>query len=216
MKIISALLCTVFCLFLNLPEGRAANICAAVSGNLVSNCGFETGDFTSWTLSGNDVPGEADNLYGVEGIDPVDSISPNSGLYQAWFADLVSNTITLSQTIATTPGQQYNISWFLAQDTDPSSGGPGYSNAVSASFDGFSLANLIAVPVQGYTEYFASVTVPDSSSVLSLSLGNDLGEFLLDDLSVVATPEPSSWILALGAALLGFSLPRFAQDREAL
>ena len=31
----------------------AQDACQSVAGNLVANCGFETGDFTGWTLSGN-------------------------------------------------------------------------------------------------------------------------------------------------------------------
>lgn len=31
----------------------AQDVCQGVAGNLVANCGFETGDFSGWTLSGN-------------------------------------------------------------------------------------------------------------------------------------------------------------------
>ena len=31
----------------------AQDACQSVSGNLVTNCGFETGDFTGWTPGGN-------------------------------------------------------------------------------------------------------------------------------------------------------------------
>jgi len=204
------LICVAFCLFLAAPQSRAVSICNATAGNLVANCGFETGDFTSWTLSGNDVPGELNNLYGVEGVDPFDGISPNSGANQAFFADLVANATTLEQDIATTATDMYTVSWFLAQDTMVGSQ-PTETNAFSASFGGTTLTNLTAVPVEGYTKYSYTVTATSSSSVLSLTLGNDLGEFLLDDISVVndtpaATPEPPAWTLMLvglmGSALL--------------
>ena len=63
MKTTCGLICAVFCLFLAVPQSKAGSICDAVSGNLVANCGFETGDFTGWILSGNDVPAELGNLY---------------------------------------------------------------------------------------------------------------------------------------------------------
>jgi hypothetical protein len=183
------------CLLMVQGQGKAASICDAAVGNLVANCGFETGDFTSWTLSGNDVPAELGNLYGVEGIDPIDSIAPNSGDDQAFFADLVANATTLSQMITTNPGDTYAISFYAAQDTASGTSLCGRvlcSNELSVSFDGTSLT-FVATPT-------------DASSALNLVLGNDLGEFLVDDVVVTdtsaVTPEPSAWILMLAACAI--------------
>jgi hypothetical protein len=151
----------------------------------------------SWNLSGNDVPAELNNLYGVEGADPLDGISPLSGSYQAFFADLVANSTTLSQSIATVASDSYTVSFYLVQDTAVSAP---YSNAFSASFGGDSLVGLTALPVESYTEYSYTADATSSSSLLSLTFGNDLGEFLVDDISVVQnapTPEPPAWTLVL-------------------
>ena len=197
MRTFIGLSCVGFCLFVGLPQGKA-DICSTNPNNLVVNCGFETGDFTGWSLSGNDVPGSLNTLYGVEGVDPFDGISPNSGSYQAYFADLVSNATTLSQTLSTVAGGQYVVSWYLAQDTAV---GAGYSNAFAASFGTVSLTSLTAVPVEGYTYYSYLATAASSSSALNLTLGNDLGEFLLDDVSVALTPEPSAWMLLISVVV---------------
>jgi hypothetical protein len=37
--------------------------------------------------------------------------------------------------------------------------------------------------------------------VLSFTLGNGLGEFLLDDVTVTTTPEPAAWTLVLAGVL---------------
>jgi hypothetical protein len=201
MKTICALSCVAFGLFLGAPQSKADSLCNSIATNLVANCGFETGDFTSWTLAGNDVPGELGNLYGVEGTDPYplpDGTAPNSGNFQAFFSDLAANPTTLSQSIATVAGQQYTISFYMAQELV----GPGtVNNDLLAKFGSVTLDNLSDVGVQGYTEYSFNTVATSSSSLLSLSFGNDIGEFLVDDISVVASPEPSAWALMLVVAM---------------
>ena len=218
MKTASGILCIAFCLFVGLPQGKASGIiCTSGAGNLVDNCGFETGDFTGWTLSGSDVPRELNYLYGVEGTDTFDGISPNGGSYQAYFADLVASATTISQTLATSAGASYTVSWYLVQDTAIIAP---YSNEFSASFNGVSLVSLSAMPVEGYTEYTYTGTASGSSTVLSFTLGNDVGEYLLDDVSVApesssSTPEPATWELALGGAVLALVFHRKRTARGA-
>ncbi len=213
MKPTAALMAVVFGSLVCVSQGRAESACYSDPNNLVANCGFETGDFTGWMLSGNDVPSALNNLYGVEGTDPLDGISPNNGSYQVYIADLVSNSTTLSQTLSTQAGDIYTISLYLAQDT-PVLGT--YSNAFSAWFDGVPLVSLTAVPVEGYTLYSYAGLATTSSTVLSLTAGNDLGEFLLDDVDV-STPEPSAIPVLLGVSMAAWILRRrLAARRVAL
>jgi hypothetical protein len=121
MKSVMGMVCVASALAL-LATRTEASICEAVPGNLVANCGFESGDFTGWTLVGNDVPLTEGNLYGVEGTDFVplpDGTAPNSGAFQAFFADQFADQfadpITLSQTLTTVPGAQYSITFFLSE-----------------------------------------------------------------------------------------------------
>lgn len=198
MRRTSGFICVVFFLLLCVSESKATS-CSLIAKNLVANCGFETGDFTGWSLSGNDVPGALNNLYGVEGVDPFDGIPPNSGSFQAFFGDLVANSTTMQQTIATTISDMYEVSFFVAQDTAIAAP---YSNAFSASFGGKTIS-MTGVPVEGYTEYSFVGTASSSSSTLSLTFGDDLGEFLVDDISVVqVVPEPPAWTLML-AGIMG-------------
>src|SRR5580704_8216270 len=95
------ILATLFLSVLIQPTAKAGSCTSAF--NLLSNCGFESGDFTSWTLAGNDVPGQLGNLYGVEGTDPFPlpgGTAPFSGNFQAYFGDLNANATTISQEVA--------------------------------------------------------------------------------------------------------------------
>jgi hypothetical protein len=199
MKVSVSLLCIAFCLFVAVPQSKAAGC------GLVTNCGFETGDFTGWTLSGNDVPGELNNLYGVEGTDPLDGIAPFAGSYQAFIGDLTSNATTLSQDLTTVTGATYTVSFWAAQDTTPTTQ---YGNELDASL-GSGALDLSNVSIEGYTHYTFTDVATSTSTVLSLTVGNGLGEFLLDNIAVSETappptPEPPAWMLLLtGMAGLG-------------
>lgn len=196
-----AIVCALFVVMLCGPQAKADG-CGSVTGNLVANCGFESGSFSSWSVSGNDVPGEEGNLYGVEGTDPFplpDGTAPNSGNFQAFIADQAADPTTISQVLATVPGGQYIVSFYLAQQPV----GPGtINNFFDVSLGGITVQDLTAVAVQGYTLYTGKVTVTSSSSTLSLTGGNDIGEFLVDDISVTNTPEPGTFFL-MGGALFG-------------
>jgi len=63
-------------LFLTLAGTAKADVCGSIAGNVVANCGFETGDFSGWTLSGNLQGGAPPNFYYG-----VDNTNPNSGSY---------------------------------------------------------------------------------------------------------------------------------------
>jgi hypothetical protein len=189
-------------------QAMASSICDAVPGNLVSNCGFETGDFTGWTISGNtDDPGL--NYYGV------DTFDANSGNFGAYMSqDFFDGTapVDLSQTLTTAIGTTYDITYWLEQDTTPTTG---FTHAFSSTFGGTTLQTLtptVALPgiVGTFTEYSFVETATAASTTLQFAFENDDQFWSFDDVSVAAAaaaakPEPSTGLLgglALGALLL--------------
>jgi len=170
---------------------------ASAHANLVTNGGFETGDFSGWTLTGN--PGFI-------------SITNNahSGNFAGSFGAVGSDTF-LSQTLATTAGTSYTLTFFLTN-----LGGP--TNDFSVSFGGQNLTGggTPALPILNsgpfpYTEYTVDVTATGSSSVLQFAMRQDPSFWNIDDITVdanaAAVPEPAT-LAIFGTALAGFGLLR--------
>lgn len=164
-----------------------ANVARA---NLVSNGGFEAGDFTDWTV----IEGGAGNFIVV-----ADYFSPHSGDYHAIFAASQGQDDSIEQTLTTVPGQSYAVTfWLRGGDTLQ------FDNHFSASFGGTELLSLSDAAFFGYTEFTFNVTAAGASTPLTFSGRDTSGAYLLDDVSVTVVPEPSTWVMAgLGMLTIG-------------
>ncbi|HEY1783894.1 MAG TPA: carbohydrate binding domain-containing protein [Pirellulales bacterium] len=156
----------------------------AEASNLVDNPGFETGDFTDWTVSGETA------------YTHVVSYPPyvNTGSYGAQFSGVSGDNGMLSQTLSTVPGQAYIVDFWLYSDGAT-------PNSFSVTFDGISLFSQINLAASPYSEYSFTPTAIDSSATLQFTAYDNPGFFGLDDISVVPVPEPSALVLLAGGAL---------------
>jgi hypothetical protein len=167
----------------------SVSVCDAAAGNLVQNCGFETGNFSSWTVLNEDGNTNVErNSFSPPGVD--------SGVFFAALGNETTTPTTIEQTFADAAGSTLTFSFYLASD--------GVSNDFTAAFDGQTLLALPSAPAQGYTLYSYAVTGTGSDTI-AFGIGDAAGFDGLDDVAVVesqaAAPEPSS--LALAAAALG-------------
>jgi len=184
------------------PTTAVADVCGTVAGNLVTNCGFEGGysasgsDYevpTGWTASGGYTAG----LF-YEG--PTTGIA-NSGSYSLQLAnDDGDPAPELSQTIGDTSGQTYKETFYLAY------GGAGTTDPLpffDAQIDGSNKLTFNYLTPGTFNAY-SFTFVGTGSDTLSF-LGNTTPSYwYLDDVSVVAVPEPSAaWMLLLGLGGLG-------------
>jgi hypothetical protein len=154
------------------------NICDGIAGNVVANCGFETGDFTRWTLNNTNATGGQ-----TFGFDE----GPNSGSYFAALGNVGSDGSVSRALAGTAAGQTYTFSFYLASDG-------GTPSDFQAQWDGVSLVSLTNPPATPYTLYSFTVTSTGADSINFIER-NDPSYWGLDDVSVVAstaTPEPSS------------------------
>jgi len=160
------------------PEPDPPSVCDAIVGNLVSNCGFESGSFGPWTLSGNTSETFVEPAVG--------SYQPNSGTYFALLGAIGSDDI-MTQDIATTAGQSYDFTFYLASDGRT-------TNDFSAIFGGDTVFSQTNIAASGYVEESYLVTASSDSTVIEFDSRDDPGYLSLDDISVVAAttaaPEP--------------------------
>ncbi|MGD0578555.1 MAG: PEP-CTERM sorting domain-containing protein [Bryobacteraceae bacterium] len=176
----------------------AASVCDSQPGNLVTNCGFETGDFTGWTPGGNWE--FASVVGGAFGPYP----GANSGSYYAVLGPVGSDG-TLSQTLTTIPGTEYNVSFYLDAVGDNNSDFNAYWNGVP--FAGW--VDPTTIPPAGgppvWTQYLFTVTGTGSDTI-TFGFRDDPAYLALDDVYVGAVPEPgtlSLLIAGIGLVLLG-------------
>ena len=185
-------------------------LAAPAHAQIVTNGGFEDSDtanghFTGWTLSGAaDFTSANPNTF-VFG-------NPHSGDFAAWLGPVGSDGF-LSQTLTTTVGQAYTLTYWLSVDTSNltstaanGNAEPAVTNDFITSFNGqtvFAQNNL--APTDGhtdsaddYTKFSFSTVATSTSTPLQFGFRNDTSEFRLDDVSVSNTttpvPEPSTLV----------------------
>jgi hypothetical protein len=134
---------------------------------LVQNGGFETGDFTGWTQSGS--------VDGYENI-VTDPAFVHSGQYGVRISPF--NLYYLTQTLATTPGQSYLLSFWL-NNSDGS--GP---NQFLVQWDSTTLFNQNNLGVLRWTNLQYLVTATGTSTTLQFGFQNLPYYFGFDDVSV--------------------------------
>ena len=153
---------------------------SAHAQNLVTNPGFESGAFDNGWInkSGGNFVGTGNAF---------------DGTYSAYMGAVGSDG-SFQQSIATSPGQMYNVSFYLYSPG-------GTPNDFTASFGGVTVYTITNAGAFPYTLETGNVTATGVSSLLLFSARQDPAFWQVDDVSVTAVvPEPGTLgLIALGA-----------------
>jgi hypothetical protein len=164
-----------------------SSLCDAVPGNLVANCGFETGDLTDWPVTA----ASSGSLVGVDGADI------NSGSFDAFFGAVDGINDYIDQSIVTNAGDLYNISFYV----DASNEGVATPDEFVANWDGTNLLTIPGATGSGYESYSFAETASTTSTDLQFGGASVDGFYYLDDVSVTdVTPSPEPASIAFAAA----------------
>ena len=167
---------------------QTAPVSLQVGQSIVENGGFETGDFSDWTLTGHSVVNSS--LSGPTVYNAVEANGggyqvAHSGTYGAFLGD--TQLASLSQNLETIPGQSYLVSLWLNNPTS----GTGQQFAVSwnpAPGTTNTLLSQNAPGVLAWTNLQFVVTASQAKSTLKIEAENDSDGFGLDDVSVKPLP----------------------------
>ena len=173
--------------------GLAAIMAGPAHANLVTNPGFEDNNCSLNGWTGGSITTFADAFF------------PHTGSCSLSFQSIGSDEV-VSQSIATTPGEFYEVSLWARLF------GFGTPYHLAVSFGGQSVFDLVSSGLNTtYAEFSGVVQASALNSLLTVAGFDNLSALFVDDVSVepsgvVAVPEPATLaLLSLGLAGLGFS-----------
>lgn len=192
-------------------------ISPAIWAGPVTNGGFETGDFTGWSLGGG-CNGLGINGGGAPCWAYVDSTAPN-GPFDSYSAIMgpQPDAGTLDQMITVAPGT-WTVSFELevSTGTPPGNGIFNPPNFFDVSWGGTEVLGLTNLPAEGWTLETVNVVSTGAPTDLMFSFRQDIsGNFWLDQVNMTSAgvPEPGTVALfGLGLGLL--SLARLRRTKR--
>jgi len=190
-------------LLLTIGAGAASatpSICNGTAGNLIQNCGFETGNFSGW----NTGPASSGSFFGVDG-------PGYSGSFEAYFGATAGIPDAIFQTVQTTPGHLYDLQFYFKSDgLTPNGAFVGYFDT---SFH--VLGGAPDIPLMDWTLEDFTFTPSTPFTQIKFGAQDGPGFLLVDDfvLKDVTVPEPFT-LGIFGVGLAGAVVMRRSKNNS--
>ncbi len=177
-------------LFLAVQAGRA-------NADPVTNGNFATGDFTGWVLGGDYLNPAAWVAVNNDGF----SFSPPAP--SATYAQFgtAGAPITISQTLATTVGRAYTVSFYVMNGLPASTP----NNEFQALWDGVKQIDLLGAAMSSAWTQYAFMVTGTGSDTLAFSFLQDAATINITKVSAVPLPAA---LLLFGPGLAGIAVLR--------
>jgi hypothetical protein len=144
--------------------------------NIVQNGGFETGNYSSWSLVDSGGPDLVDNGTKLTTV--------HTGSFAFAFGQ-ANSSATLSQTLTTVPGQTYLLSFWVSNPQG------GTTETFQTSWNGTTVYSITNPGVLGWSNQKFLVIATSTNTLLQFSVRNDPWYFGLDDVTVTPVSLPS-------------------------
>jgi subtilase family serine protease len=162
----------------------------SIGQNIVSNGGFETGNFNGWDLNATST--QVGSLGGLV----------YSGHYGAELGQPTNATGYLSQTLPTTAGQTYLLSLWLRNPQNSYGATP---NEFLVQWDGNTIYDVFNLPFGPWTNLQFVVTATNSSSLLQFAFEDGPYYLGLDDINVKPVAAPKVEVITRAPASFNFT-----------
>jgi hypothetical protein len=166
------------------------SLCNAVAGNLLQNCGFESGTFSNWNTS----PAPSGSDFGVGG-------PGYTGGFNGFFGATAGMPDAIGQTVLTTPGHLYDLQFYFKSDGDlPNGAFVGYFDTAFHVLGGGP-----DIPQLDWTLEDFTFTATTNFTLIKFGGQDGPGFLSVDDFvlrDVTAVPEPFT-LGVFGAGLAG-------------
>ena len=199
-----------------LPIALLCLLCVAsapLRADLVTNGGFETGNFTGWTQFGDTSATGVTSDPCPSGLGPNFHCPPHTGTYAAYFGN--GSPGGIEQTIVTNPADTYTVDFWVK--LFGSGRGSSTPNEFEVAWGGTTLDDIVNVTNVNWEHLtFTGLAASSLSTNLAFTVSDAADWIGIDDVTVTAAPSSVPEPAAISLLAIVIALAEVLRRRRAL